>query len=690
MSNSPIPSSLLLISLSTVAYSNTDSNESISPPSDMELTTITAARTAQSNISNSIATIDDIDLLQANHINEILTQSPGTWISRGNGQESLTAIRSPVLTGGGSCNAFYVAEDNIPLRAPAFCNVNQLFDSNYEQAKSIEVLRGPGSAFQGNSAEHGVINILSPDFETQSSTRLKASYSSHQYRWLGIDHREDNWLLQAHATNDKGYKKDSGYTQEKLRFKGLQQGESWHITHNLNLANLDQQTAGYAVGKDAYKDPELKKSNGNPDIDAYRKAKSLRFSSDFRYRPKTDSEFILTPYLRTNEMKFLMHYLPGTPVEENGHHSLGLQSAFIRQYRDNIRLSSGFDIDYSRGFLKQTQQHAETNPLFPQGQQYDYDVNVMDIGMFVQADTQLSKHWELTTGLRLQNARYNYHNNLTAGSACSHEEACRYYRPESDKQGFFNWSPHVSLQYQYLTNNFSYIALSRGFRAPHTSDLYRLENGQAEANIRSEKIDSAELGFKGMMNNNLHYQISLFTMRKENVIIKTNQRERVDGQKTKHEGVELDLNYHIVEPLILSAAISYAKHQYNSNVRLFNSTTEDIKGNIIDTAPKQMYNVSLTWLNSDHSQLQLEATYLGSYYLDSANDFSYPGHTLTNIRYDHQLPKGWTMNLALINATDVDYAERADITYGWPGNPSEERYFIGEPRNIRISLEKKF
>ena len=71
------------------------------------------------------------------HINEVMQRVPGAWIARGNGQESLTALRSPVLTGAGSCAAFFVGGDGISLRAPGFCNVNQLFDANTEQAGKI-------------------------------------------------------------------------------------------------------------------------------------------------------------------------------------------------------------------------------------------------------------------------------------------------------------------------------------------------------------------------------------------------------------------------------------------------------------------------------------------------------------------------------------------------------------------------
>ena len=45
-------------------------------------------------------------------------------IQRGSGQESLTALRSPVLTGAGACGAVLVLEDGIPIRPVGTCNVN--------------------------------------------------------------------------------------------------------------------------------------------------------------------------------------------------------------------------------------------------------------------------------------------------------------------------------------------------------------------------------------------------------------------------------------------------------------------------------------------------------------------------------------------------------------------------------------
>ena len=132
----------------------------------LEEVVVTATRSDQQvqTLTSNIATVDEINLERVNHIhlNEVMQRVAGVWISRGNGQESLTAIRSPVLTGAGGCGAFLMAQDGIPLQASGFCNVNELFGAQSETASRIEVIRGPGSVLHGSNAMHGLINIITP------------------------------------------------------------------------------------------------------------------------------------------------------------------------------------------------------------------------------------------------------------------------------------------------------------------------------------------------------------------------------------------------------------------------------------------------------------------------------------------------------------------------------------------------
>jgi outer membrane receptor for Fe3+-dicitrate len=84
----------------------------------------------------SAARLDAIEIarIAPQHAQELFVRIPGTWASRGSGQEQLLAIRSPVLAGTGACGAFLVLEQGIPIRPAGFCNVNQLFELPLELA----------------------------------------------------------------------------------------------------------------------------------------------------------------------------------------------------------------------------------------------------------------------------------------------------------------------------------------------------------------------------------------------------------------------------------------------------------------------------------------------------------------------------------------------------------------------------
>ena len=71
------------------------------------------------------------------------------WLSRGNGQELLASVRSPVCTGAGSCAEILITEEGLPIRPTGMCKVNHLFEVNTAQAFGLEIWRGPGTIFYG-------------------------------------------------------------------------------------------------------------------------------------------------------------------------------------------------------------------------------------------------------------------------------------------------------------------------------------------------------------------------------------------------------------------------------------------------------------------------------------------------------------------------------------------------------------
>jgi outer membrane receptor protein involved in Fe transport len=291
----------------------------------------------------SIARIDAAALQRtgSQHVSQAFFQVPGGWVSRGNGQEHLTAIRSPVFTGPGACGAFLMTEDLIPLRAAGFCNVNQLFDANTEQAERIEVLRGPGTAVYGSNAVHGVINVLTPEPAAEPSGRLGLELGPDQYGRVKLTAHSggsnQRLLAMFNSTHDGGYQADSGFKQHKWTLRHATSRGPADIDSGVSGSFLDQQTAGFIQGPDAYRDGELRRSNPNPE--AYREAASLRAWSRWRGGDGADG-WLLTPYLRWNDMEFLQHFLPWKARERNGHWSLGLQSSVHRSWGPDWRLSA--------------------------------------------------------------------------------------------------------------------------------------------------------------------------------------------------------------------------------------------------------------------------------------------------------------------------------------------------------------
>lgn len=136
----------------------------------------------ESVLSLGVIPAAEIAEVAAQHPAELLNREAGVFVHRGNGAEHLTAIRSPVLTGGAGAGGFLYLEDGIPLRAAGFANVNGLFEGIGPLAGGVEVLRGPGPALYGSNALHGLVNTRTPDPADTASRLVAEAGSFGRYR----------------------------------------------------------------------------------------------------------------------------------------------------------------------------------------------------------------------------------------------------------------------------------------------------------------------------------------------------------------------------------------------------------------------------------------------------------------------------------------------------------------------------
>ncbi|MDP7153374.1 MAG: TonB-dependent receptor plug domain-containing protein, partial [Gammaproteobacteria bacterium] len=152
----PSKSGVLIVTLILVAI--TIPHTLAGKPADDEMVvTATKTDTPLLELTGNTARLSAqrIRITNHQHIHQLGTQVAGTWLTRGNGQETLPAIRSPVLTGPGACGAFLILENSIPSRPTGFCNINELFEIPAEISRSIEIIRGPSNALYGSNGLHG-------------------------------------------------------------------------------------------------------------------------------------------------------------------------------------------------------------------------------------------------------------------------------------------------------------------------------------------------------------------------------------------------------------------------------------------------------------------------------------------------------------------------------------------------------
>ena len=641
--------------------------------------------------NQSLSSINEKELedLDAQHPKQIFRRSPGVWISRGSGQEHLTAIRSPVLAGPGACGSFLVLEDGLAVRPTGFCNVNGLFETFYEMATKVETITGPASARYGANAMHGVINILSKPISSEN--KIYTNIGPNDYRNFKIRvGNQKNLSFDGFFANNDGFRNQSGYDQQKIRVQSNFLISSWSATLKATLTNLNQETAGYINGLDSYKDEDFSKRNFNPE--AYRDANSQRISLRFT-RENNNTVNAITAYIRNNDMKFFQHFLPGTPLEENNHTSVGAVFQRISDY-EAFSFVRGFQFDLAKAELTETQKDALTtssafnNATRPQGKHYDYQVDSFVYAIFAGIeDFYINDHLNLFADARAEFIEYDYSNNMISGNTREDGTNCGfggcYYNRPADRTDNFN---EISARIGLVTNfeEINYFAqISLGFRPPQINEAYRLQKKQNVTDLNSETLTMLEVGSRYEWDS-IMGSISLYKSKKKNSIFRDAENFIVDNGKTNHKGIELSLNWIANANNTFSTNITYGDHKYDFETDT--SMREKIRiGNQIDTAPKLMANLLWDLNLNNNSSLVFEVEHMSSYYTDAANLHKYEGHTLYHARYNQKLSESLKTYLRIDNISDKAYAERADFN-AFGG----DRYFPGLPREIYIGLEYTF
>jgi len=486
---------------------------------------------------------------------------------------------------------------------------------------------------------------------------------------------EGGVLAAVSVLHEGGWRADAGVDQQKALVRWDTDLGGWRAQTTLAFTNLNQETAGFVRGHDAYKDRDLARTNPNPE--AFRDARAARLQARLTYAVNDGFDVALTPYVRWNEMSFLMHFRPDQSREETGHASIGVLAAAYVRPSDGVELVFGADIERTRGDLTETQTRASFG-RFAQGVHYDYEIVADTAALYGDLNVELSPQWSVQAGVRFEHARFDYDNRGPNGAFGG------FLRPADRVDDFTTATPKLAVLRRIGADSVAYVRYARGARAPQTTDLYRVQTNQLIAGADPETLDSVEAGWRGERGN-LVWDIAVYDMRKEHFFFRDADGFNVADGKTRHRGIEAMLSADLTPQFNIAASATYARHIYAFDRAVTNNATESISdGDDIDTAPRRLANVRALWRPADDLELEAEWVHVGRYFADAANTVIYPGHDLLNLRGRWRVSDRLSLTAAVRNALDADYAERADFSFG------SERYFPGEERALTLGVRATF
>jgi outer membrane receptor protein involved in Fe transport len=643
---------------------------------------VTGERRAQdlaSTPSNSATLSSDVlQRIGAQHPSEAMNRLPGVNVHRNNGMESLPAIRAPVLTGGQNAGSILVLENGVPIRAPGFSNVNQLFETSLDFATRVEVTRGPGSALYGSNAVHGLVNVVTPiegGAPDAPNTEVRASVGqfgrAHFVAHVQRDPGEGGIArgLGVSLRDEAGWRDASGLEMQNALVEGAGRFGIWAWSASVSALNLRQETAGFIEGADLYKSRPLSRQNPTPE--AFRDSQSLRAHATFTSE-LGDWSIRITPYMRAIDTDLLLSFFPSRALEITSQRGGGAQSALYWDPNEDVSVIVGADVDRTRASVFEFQGRPTTG-TFTQGLHYNYAVDSTAAALFAQSSWAFAPGWRAIAGLRGERVTYDYDNRAPD------TDVGRFRRPADRTDMFSALTPKLGLIRDFGRSH-AWVNVARGARPPQASDLYSLQTTQTPGAQKLETIDSLELGWRKSFSSDARFEIAAYAMEKRESAFRNADGFTVPNGASNHRGVEVSVRAPLMQSFSIAGWVTYARHTYAFSDVSTRAGESIRSGDRVDTAPDWLGNVALLWRPKDAMEAELEWAHTGAYFTNAANSRAYPGHDVVNLRVRVDVSDRVHLSAAVRNLFDVTYAERADFAFG------NDRYFPGEPRALTLSL----
>lgn len=297
----------------------------------------------------------------------------------------------------------------------------------------------------------------------------------------------------------------------------------------------------------------------------------------------------------------------------------------------------------------------------------------------------LSDAFYAQLGLSVNKTKFNYQDLFNSGAE----------NKSADRNFKAIVLPSLTFNYQFFETQAIYANVSRGFSNPSLEETLT-PDGVINPDITQETGTNYELGSNLFLaNKKLRINMAIYQMNIKNLLV----AERVgedqyigkNAGKTKHQGLEIDLNYTLaVSPKIqLTPFINYTLN--NHKFIDFIDEANDYSGNPLTGVPKHRLTSGMQLRLFTHFYWNTVYQHVGEISLTDANSLSSDSFNLYNTRlgYQKKLFDKFTLGLdfGINNLFNIVYAQSVLINTQGFGGTEPRYYYPGNKRNFYGSLK---
>ena len=616
-------------------------------------------------------------------LTSILNTVPGVYMQQGalnTNRITIRGIGSRTQYGTNKVKAYY---EGIPLTTAE--GETTIEDIDLETISRIEIIKGPNSTSFG-SGLGGVIQLFSKDILSKESFAKSkttvGSYGLLQQSFSGGYGTVKSSLFSnySHLQSD-GFRANSAYDRKSFTLHGKQSiSDKGSFSFIGNYTRLKAFIASSINETDFKNMPEKAAANWAA-AQGYESYDKIVLGLGYQHRLSEKWSFKANVF---SNFKDAFEPRPFDILDDKTT-SLGLRSTVnfrSKLYSIPFEASLGTEMatELYTFSLFENKYQSQPNQGSIEGAEFSSKKQNRNYrNYFLQMDFELTQNLHLETGVALNATQYSLEDTFKTNTTI-----------EKTDYTFGNvWSTRLGISYEVAASKNIYASVSKGFSVPSVAETLTPE-GEINTNLKPEVGWNYELGFKGnWLQKRLYTEMAFFSTQINNLLVARRTAEDqfvgVNAGESSHKGVELALNYQLVNTDRIQLTPYFSGTFNNFKFRDFVDGDNDYSGNALTGVPNKQWNAGVDAKTA--SGFIANASYLnvGSIPMNDSGTKYSESYSLVNIKFGYSLTilkfLKTEISSGINNLGNSKYAASILPNAVGFGKALPRYYYPGNPRN---------